>query len=138
MSIMFIPSTLRTGSTSSSKRLVTNEKVKILCSPLHGKMPSTPSTSSQEGRLVGNGWSSRPRPTCSARWTFRCDRGGEDEGRGVVAGETKLGVTRTAMPCQLYSSDQLAVGVECTYLSMTTAGVLAAMVMVLVIAGGWR
>lgn len=57
---------------------------------------SASSNTGEVVRLVCYGRPSGTGAASSASWTFGRDRGGEDEGGGVITGESKLGVTRTA------------------------------------------
>jgi hypothetical protein len=124
------------------ERLVANEEVQVLGTTFPGQVSTGPSTTSQEGGLVRDRRTSGARPAATACWAFRSYGRGEDEGGGVVAGETWRCTVTTARvrdsfgcmyqasssPCRCKLVSVLNRSVDArrqlgAYLSMTTAGV---------------
>jgi hypothetical protein len=70
------------------ERFVADEEVQVLGTTLSGQMPTGSSTTGKEGGLVRDRRTSGARPAATACWAFRSYGRGEDEGGGVVAGET--------------------------------------------------
>ena len=67
---------------------ITNEEVQVFGASFSRKMPTRPSTTSQKRGFVRDSWASGARSAGTASWALGSYRGGKDEGRGVVAGET--------------------------------------------------
>jgi hypothetical protein len=70
------------------KGLVTDEEVQVLGATLPREMSTGPSTAGQERGLVRDSRAAGARAAATACWAFGSYRRGEDEGGGVVAGET--------------------------------------------------
>jgi hypothetical protein len=67
---------------------VADEEVQVLSATLPREMPSRTSATSQECGLIRDGGTTGAGRAAAACWSSRCYRGWEDEGWGVVAGET--------------------------------------------------
>lgn len=76
-----------TRSTRCCYCLVSDEVVQVFGAALHVQVTAAGATG-EEGRLVRNSRPTGARATGTATCTFRSDRGGEDEGRRVIASET--------------------------------------------------
>lgn len=76
------------GACCCRKSLVTDEEVQVFGSALPREVSARPSTTGQERGLVGDSRTSGARAAATACWAFGSYRRGEDEGGGVVAGET--------------------------------------------------
>jgi hypothetical protein len=70
------------------ERLIANEEVQVFGTTLPRQMTTGSSTAGQEGGFVRDRRSSRARAAATACWALCSYRSGEDEGGGVVAGET--------------------------------------------------
>ena len=70
------------------KSFVADEEVQVLGATLPRQMPSRTGSTSQECRLVRDGWAAGARSAATACWALRSYCGWEDEGWGVVTGET--------------------------------------------------
>jgi hypothetical protein len=124
------------------KGLVADEEVQVLGTTLSGEMATGASTTRQERGLVRDSRAARARAAATACWAFGSYRRGEDEGGGVVAGETWRCIVTTdgagigcgcvyqasSSPCRYVPASVLnrimgACRLLGAYLSMTTAGV---------------
>jgi hypothetical protein len=76
------------GACCCRKSLISDEEVQVFGTTFAGEMPTGASAASQKGGLVCDRRASRARAAATACWAFGSYRGGEDEGGGVVAGET--------------------------------------------------
>ena len=76
------------GASCGRESFVTNEEVQILSTTFPRQVTAGTSTACQERRLVRNCWTARAGRAAAACWAACGYGGGEDEGGGVVAGET--------------------------------------------------
>jgi hypothetical protein len=122
--------------------LIANEEVQVFGTALPRQVSAGPSTAGQEGGLVRDCRASRTRAAATACRAFGSYCSGEDEGGGVVAGETWGCIVTTkqasysylhayqvsSSPCRCKPVSVLNRNVGArrqlgAYLSMTTAGV---------------
>ena len=76
------------GASCGREGFVTDEKVQVLSTTLPRQVATRSSTASQKRRLVCNCWATGAGSAAAACWAACGYGGGEDEGGGVVAGET--------------------------------------------------
>jgi hypothetical protein len=76
------------GACCCRKGLVADEEVQVFSSTLPRQMSAGPGTASQKGGLVRDSRTAGAGATATACRAFGSYRRGEDEGGGVVAGET--------------------------------------------------
>jgi hypothetical protein len=84
------------GACCCRESLVSDEEVQVFGTTFAGEVPTGTSTAGQEGGLVCDRRASRARAAATACWALCSYRGREDEGGGVVAGETWGPVVTTA------------------------------------------
>lgn len=71
-----------------TKSFIPNEEVQIFRTAFCRKMAAGTCATCQERGFVRYSWATGARATCTASWSFGSYCGREDEGGGIIAGET--------------------------------------------------